>query len=597
MRDKWAEKVECRYPPCQEKRKGEQRMKVLLCAVNAKYIHSNLAVYSLKAYAGRYAEQIEIAEFTINHYTDDIMEEIYKKKPEFLAFSCYIWNVEIVRELIEELSKLLPDTVIWVGGPEVSYDAVSFLKEMPQVRGVMTGEGERSFLALMDYYIAGKGELEEIAGITYRGESGMMLENRSTDFLPMDELPFMYHDMKMFDNKIVYYESSRGCPFSCSYCLSSIDKRVRMRSLSLVQKELQFFLDHTVPQVKFVDRTFNCNHRHAIGIWNYIKDHDNGVTNFHFEIAADLINEEELEILSAMRPGLVQLEIGVQTTNQKTIREIDRVMDLEKVKRVVAKIHSFGNIHQHLDLIAGLPWEGYDSFVHSFNEVYAMRPNQLQLGFLKVLKGSKMYRNAEKYGIVYRSHPQYEVLFTEWLSHDELLALKGVEEMVEVYYNSFQFTHTIRALESQFSQPFEMFYKLAKYYEREGLNQQNHSRMARFEILRSFIQTLDTGREKWYETWLLYDLYLRENSKTRPDWACSMGQWKEFAVQFYKAEEQHPCYLEGYKGYTHKQTAKMTHLEVFPFDVLGEGERRSTAVLFDYQKRNPLTADAAVYRL
>lgn len=572
-------------------------MKALLCAINAKYIHSNLAVYSLRAYAERYREQIEIAEFTINHYVDDIMEEIYNKKPDFLAFSCYIWNLDLVKQLIGELGKLLSDTVIWVGGPEVSYDAASFLNEMPQVKGVMTGEGERSFLALLDYYVEGSGSLEEIPGITYRGEKEQIFSNPCDDFLSMDELPFMYHDMTEFENKIVYYESSRGCPFSCSYCLSSIDKRVRIRSLALVEKELQFFLDQKVPQVKFVDRTFNCNHRHALGIWNYIRDHDNGITNFHFEIAADLINEEELNILKTMRPGLVQLEIGVQTTNPDTIREIDRVMDLEKVKKVVAAIHSFRNIHQHLDLIAGLPYEGYESFVNSFNEVYAMRPNQLQLGFLKVLKGSKMYRNAQRYGIVYRSHPQYEVLFTQWLSHDELLILKNVEEMVEVYYNSFQFAHTIRALEREFARPFDLFLKLGEYYEKKGLKHINHSRMARFEILRDFILQLRTGREKWYEECLIFDLYLRENSKSRPSWAKDPGQWKETASQFYKKEQQEPLYLKEYEGYTYRQMMKMTHLEVFDYDVLGSGEEKKTAVVFDYRHRDPLTDDAATYQI
>lgn len=572
-------------------------MKILLCAINAKYIHSNLAVYSLKAYAQKYQDQIEIAEFTINHYVEDIMEELYKKKPDLLAFSCYIWNLEFVKKLIREIHKLLPNTVIWVGGPEVSYDAISFLEEMEQADGVMTGEGERSFLALIDYYVAGKGKREEIAGIAYRKENGEIAVNPCDDFLPMDEIPFMYCDMEQFQNKIIYYESSRGCPFSCSYCLSSIEKRVRLRSLELVEKELQFFLDKKVPQVKFVDRTFNCNHRHAIGIWNYIKEHDNGITNFHFEIAADLINQEELEILSGMRPGLVQLEIGVQTTNSDTIKEIDRVTNLEKLKQMVDQIHSFQNIHQHLDLIAGLPYEGYESFIRSFNEVYAMHPNQLQLGFLKVLKGSKMYRNAEKYGIAYRNDPQYEVLFTKWLTHDELLSLKGVEEMVEVYYNSCQFTHTICALEQEFHQPFDLFLELAQYYEREGLRRQNHSRMARFEILRQFIAQLGTGREQWYDEWMIYDLYLRENSKSRPAWAPDLGQWKEFAVQFYKKEEENPNDLKEYEGYTYRQMAKMTHLEVFSIDVLGDGAKKETAVLFDYKKRNPLTNDAFVSRI
>ena len=572
-------------------------MKILLCAINAKYIHSNLAVYSLRAYAEKYKEQIEIAEFTINHYADEIMEEIYKRKPDFLAFSCYIWNVEIVKKLIRELHKLLPDTVIWTGGPEVSYDAESFLKEMPETKGVMTGEGERSFLALLEYYLAGAGNLENISGITYKGEDGKIFCNPCTEFLSMDDLPFMYEDMENFQNKIVYYESSRGCPFSCSYCLSSIDKRVRRKSLVLVEKELQFFLDQKVPQVKFVDRTFNCNHRHAIGIWTYIQKHDNGITNFHFEIAADLINDEELEILSKMRPGLVQLEIGVQTTNMETLQEIERVTNLEKIKTVTKKIHDFKNIHQHLDLIAGLPFEEYGSFVRSFNEVYAMRPNQLQLGFLKILKGSKMYHNVKKYEMAYRSFPQYEVLFTKWISYEELMKLKNVEEMVEIYYNSFQFAHTIHALEQEFQQPFDLFLNLGEYYERNGLKHLNHSRMARFEILRDFILELRTGRETWYENCMIFDLYLRENSKSRPKWAADSAKWKENAVEFYKREEKEPLYLHEYRGYTYRQLINMTHIEKFSYDVLGDGEEKEIMVLFDYKRRDPLTQDATVYKL
>jgi len=571
-------------------------MKILLAACNAKYIHSNLAVYDLKAYSSDYDEHVILREYTINQPKDEILKDIYSSGADVVCFSCYIWNISFVRELIRDLVKILPKTAFWAGGPEVSYDAEKFLTEMPEMTGVMVGEGEKTFHDLLEFYIDGKDSLEEISGIAYR-TGDKIIHNGWRELMDLSAIPFVYEHLEKFENRIIYYESSRGCPFSCSYCLSSIEKRVRLRSLELVEKELQFFLDKKVPQVKFVDRTFNCNHRHAIGIWNYIKEHDNGITNFHFEIAADLINQEELEILSGMRPGLVQLEIGVQTTNSDTIKEIDRVTNLEKLKQMVDQIHSFQNIHQHLDLIAGLPYEGYESFIRSFNEVYAMHPNQLQLGFLKVLKGSKMYRNAEKYGIAYRNDPQYEVLFTKWLTHDELLSLKGVEEMVEVYYNSCQFTHTICALEQEFHQPFDLFLELAQYYEREGLRRQNHSRMARFEILRQFIAQLGTGREQWYDEWMIYDLYLRENSKSRPAWAPDLGQWKEFAVQFYKKEEENPNDLKEYEGYTYRQMAKMTHLEVFSIDVLGDGAKKETAVLFDYKKRNPLTNDAFVSRI
>lgn len=567
-------------------------MNILLAAVNAKYIHSNPAVFSLRAFAKEYAGAIQIGEYTINHRIDDILADIYKRKPDVIAFSCYIWNLPYVEALMENLRKILPKTAIWAGGPEVSYDAKRFLEQHPAADGIMRGEGERTFLELARYYIAGKGRLDQIPGITWRGEEGIQ-EQPIGRLLPMDEIPFLYEDLNEFSNRIIYYESSRGCPFSCSYCLSSIDRSVRFRSLSLVEKELQFFLDRKVLQVKFVDRTFNCNHEHAMGIWNYIKEHDNGVTNFHFEIAADILREEELELLSTFRPGLVQLEIGVQSTNAEVIREIDRVMEVAVLEMTVERIRAGKNIHQHLDLIAGLPLEDYESFRESFNRVYGMKPEQLQLGFLKVLKGSKMQRNAEEYGIVYRQQPPYEVLFSKWISYEEIQKLKAVEEMVEVYYNSHQFAHTIGRLVQRFQTPFDLYEALARYYGEQGLNGQCHSRMARLEILRKFAAHVDQERIRLYEELLLLDLYLRENSKSRPSWADDLGQFKEQTARFYQEEAANPGLLTGYEGYHYRQLRTMTHIEAFSQDVLGVGMARGYLVVFDYKTRDKLTGDAA----
>ena len=568
-------------------------MKILLTAINAKYIHSNLAIYCLRACAGEQKEQAELAEYTINHQKEEILADIYKRKPDVAAFSCYIWNREYVLSLIRDLSLLCPEVPIWVGGPEVSYDAAEFLREYPQVTGVMVGEGERSFRALAEYY-AQKTEdsPEKIRGLAWSGENGEIYENLPAELMNLDEIPFVYERIEDFRHKIIYYESSRGCPFSCSYCLSSIDKRVRFRSLELVCKELQFFLDAKVPQVKFVDRTFNCNHRHAKAIWQYIAKHDNGITNFHFEIAADLLDEEEMKLLASMRPGLVQLEIGVQSVNFLTIHEIDRVMNLSRLKQTVAHIHEGKNVHQHLDLIAGLPYEGYESFVNSFNEVYSMRPQQLQLGFLKVLKGSKMYEMAGKYGIIYRQEPPYEVLCTRWISYGEILKLKAVEEMVEVYYNSCQFGNTLNVLEKVFPHPFAMFWALAKYYERNGLNGRNHSRMGRLEILRSFAWEADEENRELYDELLLLDLYLRENSKSRPLWARDLSPYKTDFREFYQREAGDAQYLKDYAGYTSKQMMNMTHGEVFFHDVLKTGAELPCYVVFDYRNRDPLTGDA-----
>ena len=570
-------------------------MKILLVAVNAKYIHSNPAVYSLRAYAKEYRELIEIAEYTRNQQTDEILADIYQRRPDVAAFSCYIWNVEYIKEIIRNLRLVMPEIKIWVGGPEVSYNAIEFLEEISEADGVMAGEGEHTFLSLVRYYAEAAGSLEQIPGIVRQKESGGWGVNPAAKIPDMDDIPFLYEDLSEFTNRIIYYESSRGCPYSCSYCLSSIEKKVRFRSLPLVERELQYLLDRQVVQVKFVDRTFNCNHAHALGIWRYIQEHDNGVTNFHFEIAGDLLNEEELSILKKMRPGLVQLEIGVQSVNPKTILEIDRVMDLGVLSEITGRILEGNNIHLHLDLIAGLPFEDYESFVNSFNEVYYMRPHQLQLGFLKLLKGSKMHRKAEEYGIAGRQNPPYEVLYTSWISFEEILKLKGVEEMVEIYFNSHQFTYTMKKLLQAFKTPFAMFQAMSEYYENQKLTGQNHSRLKRIQILRSFALEYDFVQAALYEELLLLDLYLRENSKSRPHWAANLSVWKKEIADFYRKETDEPQFLLDYDGYNYRQRMHMTHLEVFQEDVLEIGRKDGYGVLFDYRKRNPLTGNAAYF--
>lgn len=565
-------------------------MRILLTAINAKYIHSNLAVYSLKAYADD--PRVEIAEYTINQTEDAILGDLWRKKPDVLCFSCYIWNIEYVEHLVREYAKICGETEIWLGGPEVSYDSREVLERLPQVKGVMKGEGEETFACLCRSFEDGafldvkrrEKELARIKGISFRGLDGRIVENPWRDPIDLSRIPFVYKDLDMFAHKIIYYESSRGCPFSCSYCLSSVDKALRFRDLSLVKKELLFFIDQEVPQVKFVDRTFNCNHGHAMEIWRYLLEHDRGKTNFHFEIAADLLNEEEMLLISKMRPGLIQLEIGVQSVNPRTIREIRRKMDLEKVKNTVARIRESGNVHQHLDLIAGLPYEDLKSFRQSFDVVYEMKPDQLQLGFLKVLKGSYMKEQEEAYGLIHKSRPPYEVLFTNWLSYGDVRLLKGVEEMVEVYYNSRQFTHTIEYMGTWFSSAFDMFEKMWKYYERQGLQEIQHKRSARYDILLSFIseeQPCETGRAREL---LIYDYYLRENAKTRPAFAGEYQVRKEDVRAFYESDKIRETYLPGYAGRDRNQVRRMTHLEYFPL------ARRY--VLFDYLERNPLNQEA-----
>ena len=572
-------------------------MKLLLTAINAKYIHSNLAVYSLRASAGSIRDQVKLAEFTINHRTEEILRDIYRKKPDVLFFSCYIWNMVYVTELTAECKKVMPGVPIWLGGPEVSYHAEEMLEQYPFLAGIMKGEGEVTFREIAVYYqnqgngMEGK-TLEEIHGITYRDADGAVKSNPWRPVMDLSEVDFPYANLKKFENRIIYYESSRGCPFSCSYCLSSIDKRLRFRNLDLVKKELAFFLEQKVPQVKFVDRTFNCKKDHAMAIWKFIAEHDNGVTNFHFEIAADLITEEELELLNTLRPGLVQLEIGVQSTNPQTIEAIHRKMDFGKVTEIVNRIAKGRNIHQHLDLIAGLPYEDYASFRRSFADVYALRPQQLQLGFLKVLRGSFMYEHTKEYDCHYQEREPYEVLYTKWLPYDDVLKLKDVEEMVEVYYNSGQFVHTLPMIERLYENPFDFFQELGDFYRAKGYSEAAHNRIQRYEILLEFLRDEKQQDEAFFRQMMVLDLYARENMKTRPHFAKDPSEWKNESRDFYQKEAETRTLLPSYTTYDWKQLQRMTHVEVFDYDVLGNGEKARTVLLFDYQKRDPLTGNA-----
>ena len=544
-------------------------MKILLVACNAKYIHSNLAVYDLQAYAFDYADHIVLKEYTINQQKDDIMRDIYLEHPDVVCVSCYIWNLSFVKELMADLIKILPGADFWAGGPEVSYDAEKFLTENSEFKGVMVGEGEETFKELAGYYVEKNPQnLKDMTGICYR-DGDQIIHNGWRQIMDLSSIPFIYKDLSEFKNRIIYYESSRGCPFSCSYCLSSIDKKLRFRDTETVKKELQFFIDNKVPQVKFVDRTFNCKHDHAMAIWKYINEHDNGVTNFHFEISADLLREEELQEMSTMRPGLIQLEIGVQSTNLDTIKAIHRTMDFEKLKGIVDRIHSFGNIHQHLDLIAGLPYEDYDSFRHSFNDVYALKPQQLQLGFLKVLKGSHMMEMCKEYGIVYKTQEPYEVLSTKWLDYDHVLKLKTVENMVEVYYNSGQFQNTLEYLENFFPDAFSIYERLGNFYMEKGYGDISHTRMRRYEILLEFLEDVPEISMDQVKDQMVYDLYLRENLKSRPGFARDQKPFERQIWDFRKREK----------------VAKNAHVEVF-----ADGK----VLLFDYADRDPLTNNAHV---
>lgn len=649
-------------------------MRFLLCGINAKYIHSNLAIFSLKAYADRKkipGAEIILKEYTINNYVEDILQDLYEEKADVVIFSCYIWNISFVRELAAELKKVSPDVKIWAGGPEVSYAANKFLMENPAFDLIMQGEGEEVFSELIrltveekcrikdvykqseskkvlseivekrysierkqavkeeknieDKHFAGEdnvyptnyidmSKIQKLQGIAVRDFSGeaalgnaesnignktKIINTGFATLMNMDTIPFVYEDFHLFEHKILYYETSRGCPFCCSYCLSSVDKTVRFRSLPIVKKELDAFLEAKVPQVKFVDRTFNCNRQRAIDIWSYLVEHDNGITNFHFEISSDLLGEEELELFAKMRPGLIQLEIGVQSTNGETVDAIHRHMDLDKLFHYVDRVHELGNIHQHLDLIAGLPYENYERFGCSFDDLYAHEPDQLQLGFLKVLKGTMMEEEVKKYSILYRNQPPYEVLGTKWLSYDEIILLKGVEELVELYYNSGQYTLTLKYAVPFFESPFRFYEMFSAWYRGKGYHKLNHNRLEKYNILREFLREhIDEHEWDTLDEIMLYDMYLRENVKGRPAWAKDTAQYKKEWKALYR-EQGEKLFPEDVQAgiYDSKRAANQSHIEVFEinikkFEQSGQVEKKQVFCLFDYSRRNPLNRAA-----
>ncbi|MGN0382990.1 MAG: B12-binding domain-containing radical SAM protein [Eubacterium sp.] len=585
-------------------------MKSLLVAINSKYIHSNAAVYSLKAYAGKFDIdcEIEIAEYTINNQTDNILFDIYERKPDIIAFSCYIWNVSIIKELVIELKKVMPHIYVWIGGPEVSYIPDKFLQENPAFDGIMCGEGEETFSELLEAYVKSESLsqtkrmdelLADVKGIVYSDSKSHIVHTAPRPVIDMDSIPFPYSNISDFNNRIIYYETSRGCPFTCSYCLSSVEKGMRFKSIDIVTQELQFFLDNNVKQVKFVDRTFNCKSEHALKIWKYIIDNDNGITNFHFEIASDLLDDEQLQLFKCMRPGLIQLEIGVQTTNKKTLAAIGRKTNFNKLTDVVNYIRGINNIHQHLDLIAGLPYEDITSFEKSFNDVYKLNPNQLQLGFLKVLHGTRI---AFEYGgkdIIFRNTPPYEVLSTQWLSFDELVELKYIEEVLEIYYNSGQFKNAIKYMEQHFESAFNMYLQLGIFYRGYSRNGELHSRISKYNILLEFM--IMQGMNKEISTELVtLDVYLRENIKTRPKFCRNLDDEKDGFRDFYKNEAENKLYLKGYERFDYKQISKMTHIEVFernPFEISDKGidNMQKTYVLFDYINKDIINNEAKVF--
>lgn len=557
--------------------------KVILAALNAKYIHSNLALRYLSRFQNNNQKHhVETMEFTINQRLDFIAEELFRKQPDVVLFSCYIWNVEMLRQLCPILKKIMPDCVIGFGGPEVSYESETFLGENPAVDFVMRGEGELVFTKYLEHLDAGNpATLGEIESLTYR-QNGEIFSTPQMHPMDLALLPFPYEDdFSDVQNQIIYYESSRGCPYHCGYCLSSVENGVRFVPLDKVLPDLQKFLDKNVPQVKFIDRTFNCKKSHAMAIWKYLHEHDNGVTNFHFEITADLIDQETIDFLKTVRKGLFQFETGVQSTNPQTIRAINRNVDFAALSEIVQQIKDGGNIHQHLDLIAGLPYEDYDSFGRSFNDVYALHPEQLQLGFLKVLKGSMLHQKQKEFEIVYHDTAPYEVLTTHELPYADTLRLKYVEEMVETYYNSGRFLHTLAYLVPLYESPFAFFEALSQFWVAENYHYLGLSKMGLFDVLWRFVEQNPKVEKRKLQWEMKFDIALHEKPKKLPAWltVTNEEQWHDKVFAFYGNPDLWQKCLPHYKS--NKEALRQTHLEVF-------GDEKQKAVLFDYGKRDLL---------
>lgn len=566
-------------------------MKVLLVGINAKFIHSNLAIRSLKYYAQeRLAIPIDLMEFTINQQLGDILREIFLYEPEVLGISCYIWNYELVRKLIPELKALLPQCRILIGGPEVSFEPQEALTETG-CDLVLCGEGEATFCELLRRLSCGE-EYDSLPGVASL-DRNHGIPNPPAPPPDMDALPFVYGtDWELLRDRIVYYEASRGCPFSCQYCLSGNDKRVRFRSLELVLRDLDCFLQAKVRQVKFVDRTFNCDKAYAMAIWKHLSEQDNGITNFHFELAAELLDGEMIAWLNTVRKGLFQFEIGVQSTNPETLAAIRRVTLPEKLTPIVQGLLQGENIHLHMDLIAGLPYESYQRFGESFDYVYSLRPAQLQLGFLKLLKGSGLRKDREKYQLRCSCSAPYEVTQSPHLNYRELLRLKMLAEMVELYYNSHRFdaeeqylTALFTDVNGQRTSPFSCYEALGDFYAAEKYHQAPHSKLEYYTILRKFLQYMGLGDLAHFEWLAKFDIYHQEKAKKLPDWlmVSEKERYRDVIFRWFADWENRRQYLPEYEELDTRQLIRAAHIEVFPFHPL-TGVPCQTALLFHYRR-------------
>lgn len=571
-------------------------MKVLLVAINAKYIHSSLACRYLWASCRDCFKDTEVAEFTINDNIDDILGHIYFKKCDVAAFSCYIWNIEHVLKIAANLKKTAPDIKIVLGGPEVSHDPKSILNDNEFVDYVISGEGEIRFKQLLQYLQNQNVKIENINGITYR-ENGKVISKESVGLIEeLERIPTPYTKemLESVKDKIIYYESSRGCPFSCSYCMSSTFEGIRYFSLDRVKRELKALMDAGVKLVKFVDRTFNCHKKRTMEIFEFVIE--NSVdTCFHFEAAGDLFDDDMIKLLSKAPEGIIQFEIGVQSVNFRTLQEINRRTDIKKVFHYTERLLELKNIHIHLDLIAGLPYEDYNSFKNSFNEVYNLKPHKLQMGFLKMLKGSGIRKNYKKHDYLYRDYPPYEVLGNNVLTFEELFKLNKIEKLVERYYNSGRFCKSLDYIIGNFfNSAFEFYEKLSVFFEKECLFMRSISSRELYTVLLRFLDSLDINIDRNLICELLkFDFIVSHRTSNFPEGIekIQISGLKERVFEFLKDDENIKKYLPEFLNEPAKNIIKDVHFEPFNYDVLENFELKENPIiiLVNYNKRNRAT--------
>lgn len=580
-------------------------MRVILATLNAKYIHSSLAIRYLRAYARDIAPDISLKEYNINQRVDGIVADLYLAKPDLLGLACYIWNITEILQVAGLLKKVRPETAIVLGGPEVSYDAAAVLAKNPAVDYVIIGEGETVWRGLLAA-LQNKTPLRAVPGLAFRDGGQIVLNDPAAPLASLQEIPWPYEDLPVLTDKIIYYECSRGCPFQCQYCLSSTFTGVRFFPLERVKNDLRRLIDAGVKQVKFVDRTFNWDRTFAGELFRFLAAAE-GPANFHFEIAADLLDEETLALLRSVPPGRFQFEIGVQSTNQPTLAIIRRNMDWSKVVHAVERLNEAGNIHLHLDLIAGLPAESYQQFARSFNDVFALAPGRLQLGFLKLLKGSGIRKAAGEFGYVYMEQPPYEVLANDDISYDEILQLKNIEDLVEKYPNSHLFDAALRfALYNHAPDAFRFFEAFALYWQNKNYYRVAHKKQELYRILAEFYQVCQWPAADVFLELLKFDYLRTERALQLPEFFIKheLPDYQQRFYRFLADADNVARFLPQYRGLSAREISKRVQIESFKYDVAAlwtnpaaTPSEETTTLLFRYEQRDPVFHRARFNRI